>query len=54
MPRHLSLTTQVGAAAADPWDMLDWSGTAGRRDGAILDRSREAQNRIRVEASQWR
>jgi DNA-binding NtrC family response regulator len=27
MPRHLSLTTQVGAAAADPWDMLDWSGT---------------------------
>jgi transcriptional regulator with PAS, ATPase and Fis domain len=27
LPRHLSLTTQVGAAAADPWDMLDWSGT---------------------------
>jgi DNA-binding NtrC family response regulator len=26
MPRHLSLTTQVGATA-DPWDMLDWSGT---------------------------
>ena len=27
LPRHLSLTTQVGFAAADPWDMLDWSGT---------------------------
>lgn len=27
VPRHLSLTTQLGAAAADPWDMLDWSGT---------------------------
>jgi len=26
MPRHLSLTTQVGATE-DPWDMLDWSGT---------------------------
>jgi DNA-binding NtrC family response regulator len=26
LPRHLSLTTQVGATA-DPWDMLDWSGT---------------------------
>jgi transcriptional regulator with PAS, ATPase and Fis domain len=25
-PRHLNLTTQVGATA-DPWDMLDWSGT---------------------------
>jgi len=26
LPRHLNLTTQVGAIA-DPWDMLDWSGT---------------------------
>jgi len=26
MPRHLSLTTQMGATE-DPWDMLDWSGT---------------------------
>ena len=26
MPRHLSLTTQMGAVV-DPWDMLDWSGT---------------------------
>jgi len=26
LPRHLSLTTQVGATA-DPWDMLDWAGT---------------------------
>jgi DNA-binding NtrC family response regulator len=25
-PRHLSLTTQMGAVV-DPWDMLDWSGT---------------------------
>jgi DNA-binding NtrC family response regulator len=26
LPRHLNLTTQVGATA-DPWEMLDWSGT---------------------------
>jgi DNA-binding NtrC family response regulator len=26
LPRHLNLTTQI-AATADPWDMLDWSGT---------------------------
>jgi DNA-binding NtrC family response regulator len=26
LPRHLSLTTQMGAVV-DPWDMLDWSGT---------------------------
>jgi DNA-binding NtrC family response regulator len=26
LPRHLNLTTQMGATA-DPWDMLDWSGT---------------------------
>ncbi|MBY0494027.1 MAG: sigma-54 dependent transcriptional regulator [Cyanobacteria bacterium] len=26
LPRHLNLTTQVGAVV-DPWDMLDWSGT---------------------------
>ena len=26
LPRHLNLTTQVGAIT-DPWDMLDWSGT---------------------------
>jgi DNA-binding NtrC family response regulator len=26
LPRHLSLTTQMGAVI-DPWDMLDWSGT---------------------------
>jgi DNA-binding NtrC family response regulator len=26
LPRHLHLTTQMGATA-DPWDMLDWSGT---------------------------
>jgi DNA-binding NtrC family response regulator len=26
LPRHLNLTTQVGATP-DPWDMLDWSGT---------------------------
>ena len=26
LPRHLNLTTQVGATV-DPWDMLDWSGT---------------------------
>ena len=26
LPRHLNLMTQLGATA-DPWDMLDWSGT---------------------------
>ncbi len=26
LPRHLNLTTQMGATA-DPWEMLDWSGT---------------------------
>ena len=26
LPRHLNLMTQMGATA-DPWDMLDWSGT---------------------------
>jgi len=26
LPRHLNLTTQMGATT-DPWDMLDWSGT---------------------------
>ena len=26
LPRHLSLMTQMGATA-DPWEMLDWSGT---------------------------
>ena len=26
LPRHLNLTTQMGATD-DPWDMLDWSGT---------------------------
>ncbi len=26
LPRHLNLSTQVGATE-DPWDMLDWSGT---------------------------
>jgi DNA-binding NtrC family response regulator len=26
LPRHLNLVTQMGATA-DPWDMLDWSGT---------------------------
>ena len=26
LPRHLSLMTQMGATA-DPWEMLDWSGS---------------------------
>jgi DNA-binding NtrC family response regulator len=26
-PRHLNLVTPAAAADADPWDMLDWSGT---------------------------
>ena len=27
LPRHLSLATQLAAAAADPWEALDWSGS---------------------------
>ncbi len=27
LPRHLSLATPLAAAAADPWDSLDWSGS---------------------------
>jgi DNA-binding NtrC family response regulator len=27
MPRHLHLSPPQGAAAEDPWDQLDWSGS---------------------------
>jgi DNA-binding NtrC family response regulator len=27
LPRHLNLATQLAAAAADPWESLDWSGS---------------------------